>query len=66
MKKITAIILSMVVIIAVAAFPARAAEEIDKNSATNYPYIFVHGMGGWGTADSYYSISFFTCVSYVI
>ncbi len=57
MKKITAIILSMAVIIAVAAFPARAAEEIDKNSATNYPYIFVHGMGGWGTADSYYSLS---------
>lgn len=57
MKRIIAVILSMAMIIAVAAFPARAAETIDKNSATNYPYIFVHGMGGWGTADSYYSLS---------
>lgn len=57
MKKLIAVILSMAMIIAVAAFPARAAETIDKNSATNYPYIFVHGMGGWGTADSYYSLS---------
>ena len=56
MKKIVAIILSAAVILSFAMLPAQAA-EIDKNSATDYPYIFVHGMGGWGTADSYYSLS---------
>lgn len=56
MKKIIAIILSAALIFSVALLPAQAA-EIDKNSKTDYPYIFVHGMGGWGTADPYYSFS---------
>ncbi len=56
MKKIIAIILSAAMIISFAMLPAQAA-EINKNGATDYPYIFVHGMGGWGTADSYYSLS---------
>ncbi len=56
MKKIIAIILTMAMVFGMAAIPASAA-EINKNSKTDYPYIFVHGMGGWGTADSYYSLS---------
>ena len=53
MKKIIAIILSAALIIAVAAMPANAA-EIKKGNATDYPYIFVHGMGGWGPDNSFY------------
>ncbi len=56
MKKIIAIILSAAMIFSLASLPSNAA-EINKNSKTDYPYIFVHGMGGWGTADSYYSLS---------
>ena len=56
MKKIIAIILSAALIIAVAAMPANAA-EIKKGNATDYPYIFVHGMGGWGPDNSFYDIS---------
>lgn len=56
MKKAIAMILTLAMIFGIAAVPASAA-EINKNSKTDYPYIFVHGMGGWGTADSYYSLS---------
>ncbi len=56
MKKIIAIILSAALIVAVAAMPANAA-EIKKDNATDYPYIFVHGMGGWGPSNSFYELS---------
>ncbi len=55
MKKIVAIILALAMICGVAAIPANAAEI--KNGETDYPYIFVHGMGGWGTEAPYYSLS---------
>ncbi|MBQ4603146.1 MAG: hypothetical protein IJB16_00950, partial [Clostridia bacterium] len=55
MKKITAIILVLTIIFGVFAIPASAAEI--KNGKTNYPYIFVHGMGGWGSDTPYYSLS---------
>lgn len=56
MKKIIATILSVALIIAAAAMPANAA-EIKKDNATDYPYVFVHGMGGWGPDNSFYDIS---------
>ncbi len=63
--KITAILLSLTLIFSLAVLPVSAQgsdEEIkavlDKDLfKTDYPYIFVHGMGGWGTADPYYSES---------
>ena len=56
MKKITAIIISLALIFGIAALPAQAA-EINKNTATDYPFIFVHGMGGWGPDNPFYEIS---------
>lgn len=55
MKKIIAVILAAVMIFGVIAIPASAAEI--KNGKTNYPYIFVHGMGGWAPSGKYYSMS---------
>ncbi len=61
MKKIIAVILAASMLISFAAVPVNAQggeATIDKTQfKTDYPYIFVHGMGGWGTADSYYSLS---------
>lgn len=56
MKKFIAIILSAAVILSFAVLPANAA-QINENSATDYPYIFVHGMGGWAPSGEYYSLS---------
>ncbi len=63
MKKIIAVLLSALLIfslVTVSAF-AEGTEEgrtIDKsNFNTDYPYIFVHGMGGWAPGSDYYSIS---------
>ncbi len=56
MKKFIAIILSAAVILSFAALPANAA-QINENSATDSPYIFVHGMGGWAPSGEYYSLS---------
>lgn len=55
MKKIIAVILAAVMVFGVVAIPASAAEI--KNGKTNYPYIFVHGMGGWAPSGKYYSMS---------
>ena len=55
MKKIIAVILAAVMVFGVVAIPASAAEI--KKSKTNYPYIFVHGMGGWAPSGKYYSMS---------
>lgn len=55
MKKIIALILALTMICGVAVIPANAAEI--KNGETDYPYIFVHGMGGWGSDVPYYSLS---------
>lgn len=56
MKKFIAIILSVAILLSFAVLPANAA-QINKESATDYPYIFVHGMGGWAPSGSYYSLS---------
>ena len=62
MKKLTSLILVFAMLFSFAAVPAYAQDDgsaaIDKSGfKTDYPYIFVHGMGGWGTADAYYSLS---------
>ncbi len=68
MKKIKAALclaLSLALLFGLCAMPA-SAESIDGGEAitldtslfkTDYPYIFVHGMGGWGTEDPYYAES---------
>ena len=55
MKKIISFIMAAVLVFGVILIPAGAAEI--ENGKTNYPYIFVHGMGGWGADTSYYSLS---------
>lgn len=55
MKKIVAFITALMLIFSVLVVPVSAAEI--KKGKTNYPYIFVHGMGGWGSETPYYSIS---------
>lgn len=65
MKKLTKIIslvLSLIILLGIAVLPAQASYElsrdIDRESfKTDYPYVFVHGMGGWGSANAYYEKS---------
>lgn len=53
MKKIIAIILSLTMFASVFAIPANAAQTEE----TEYPYIFVHGMGGWAPGNPAYDLS---------
>lgn len=55
LKKLSAFVLSFVLIFSVCVVPAFAAEDnlstwsdLTENS---YPFIFVHGMGGWGAYE---------------
>ncbi|MBQ8758574.1 MAG: hypothetical protein IJZ20_02680, partial [Clostridia bacterium] len=70
MKKITAVLLSIILVFASVGFGAfateEAASETEKAKAveldfdafeSNYPYVFVHGMGGWGSDSEYYKDS---------
>lgn len=65
MKKISKIIsvfLAVTMCICACIIPASAESNtervIDKSKfATDYPYIFVHGMGGWAPENEFYSIS---------
>lgn len=65
MKKLLAVVLSVLMVFSVVSVSASAqtAESADTPTInkdlfkSDYPYIFVHGMGGWGTADEYYSMS---------
>ena len=61
-KKLTAILLTLVIFLSFAIIPANASYELSRNLrkdgfVTDYPYVFVHGMGGWGTANSFYEKS---------
>ena len=56
MRRTIAAILAIAMLLGAALIPANAA-EINKNSETDYPYIFVHGMGGWAPGSQYYSLS---------
>ena len=60
--KVISLVLAIIMCISVCIVPTYAANDtertIDKSAfATNYPYIFVHGMGGWGSDTFYYSLS---------
>ena len=55
MKKILAFILAIAMLCGIASVPANAAEI--QYGETDYPYIFVHGMGGWAPGGAYYSLS---------
>ncbi len=60
-KKIIAVLLSALLIFSFACVSAFAEGEertIDKSKFnTDYPYIFVHGMGGWAPENDFYSTS---------
>lgn len=62
MKKIISLTLVLIILAVTFIVPASATPAIgrypDKDSfVTDYPYVFVHGMGGWGPANSYYDLS---------
>ena len=58
-KKITAFLLVFTMLFSSLAISSYAAED----SETDYPYIFVHGMGGWARFTSRGRISCFGCKS---
>ncbi|MBR6620700.1 MAG: hypothetical protein IKK85_10170 [Clostridia bacterium] len=56
MAKIISIPLALIMLVVSLFFPS-AAPEIDKDSwNTNYKYIWVHGLMGWGSYDFYYPL----------
>ncbi len=65
MKKITRIIsllMAVVMVLSMSLVPAYAKEKTDRivqkdGFVTDYPYIFVHGMGGWSPSNEIYSLS---------
>lgn len=63
MKKIIAVLLSALLVFSVVTVSASAEgtdgeRTIDKSKFnTDYPYIFVHGMGGWAPSSDYYAFS---------
>lgn len=62
LKKLTSLLLAVLLLFSLMAMPAHAEYElsrsIDKSGfKTDYPYIFVHGMGGWAPTNRFYSLS---------
>lgn len=63
MKKIIAVLLTLAMIFSYAVIPASASNQAEQRTIdksvfkTDYPYIFVHGMGGWGPNDKFYKLS---------
>ncbi len=66
MKRTISIILVVIVIMTFSVIPTFACDnsgnepvrQIDKsNFETDYPYVFVHGMGGWGPTNQFYELS---------
>lgn len=58
MKKIIALALSFAMIFCITAVPAAAAEDDgllgwEDLTENEYPFIFVHGMGGWGAYEEH-------------
>jgi len=54
MKKIAAVHICFMMIVNVLALPSYAQ---NTETGTDYPFIFVHGMGGWAPNDPFYEIS---------
>ena len=62
MKKLVTLTLAVMLLLSIAVMPTDASYELSRNLdksgfKSDYPYIFVHGMGGWGTSDPYYAES---------
>lgn len=51
MKKIIAVFLSVIMLLSVCSVAAFAAEDTEYEN--NYPYILVHGLGGWGSYEDF-------------
>lgn len=61
-KRLTALFLALIIFMSLAVIPANAASKpsgsIDKGSfKTDYPFVFVHGMAGWGPSNPFYKKS---------
>lgn len=60
MKKIISLFLALSIIFCAVAIPAAAEKTVTIDSTkfkTDYPYVFVHGMGGWAPDNKFYSLS---------
>lgn len=60
MKKFISLILVFAILFCAVAIPAAAEKTVTIDSTkfkTDYPYIFVHGMGGWAPDNKFYSLS---------
>ena len=66
MKKFTAVFISVLMLFSVVCFNSSALNESTEEAPveldfeafqSNYPYVFVHGMGGWGSDSDYYKDS---------
>ena len=58
--KLISVIIATIICISACIIPSFAEDErlVDKSGfATDYPYIFVHGMGGWAPENEFYSMS---------
>ena len=54
--KLISVILATIICISACIIPSFAEDErlVDKSGfATDYPYIFVHGMGGWAPENEF-------------
>ena len=58
LKKLTALFLTLTIVFCMVALPTSAAAEGTATESTaDYPYIFVHGMGGWAPDNKFYAMS---------
>ena len=58
--KIIAVVMAAVICISACIVPSFAEGErvVDKSGfVTDYPYVFVHGMGGWAPENEFYELS---------
>lgn len=66
MKRIISVFLAVIMLFSLIAVPSFACFDGGYNDyrdvktqdfETDYPYVFVHGMGGWGPQNKFYSLS---------
>ncbi len=56
MAKIISVPLAIIMSIVSLFFPAKTERPDQTQWKTNYPYVFVHGLMGWGEYDAHYKI----------
>ena len=61
-SKLISLLLAVIMCFSACIVPVSAKSESDRvvekdQFATDYPYIFVHGMGGWSPTNKFYSLS---------